>query len=94
MVPLAPRIAGVHHADDLLDTGNPGLEIVVETLEAGEEGWIEDVRCLERDDDAVVAAELLAELVVRDLDGVLCVEERVGRNVGLQKGNAADEHCR
>jgi hypothetical protein len=93
LVPLAAGVSGVDEARHVLELGDLVLDLLVQVAQLCEEREVEDLRWLDGDEDAVVSPELLAKGVVGDADGVVLVQEALGRGVELDLRELRDQRA-
>ena len=87
----AQRRADIHQARHFFEMRNARLEILVQRSQPLEKVEVEDVRGLDRNDHELVAPELIAQLVVGDLDRVVAAQKPLGRSVDLDPGKAGSQ---
>jgi hypothetical protein len=86
-------VSGVDEAPHVLEIGDVVLDLLVQVAQLCEEHEVEDLRRLDGDEDVVVSPELLAKGVVGHADGVVLVQEALGRGVELDLRELRDQRA-
>jgi hypothetical protein len=91
---VAQRLARVDQARDLVEVRYAFLELGVEVTELRQEGQIEDLGRMHRDDDHLLAAELPAEGVVHHAGGIVLVKQGLRGGLDLELSELGAESQR